>query len=111
MPDAREPGGLLLVMMEIDPEAEEEFNRWFDEEHLPERLSCPGFLSGRRYRAVEGEPRYLALYELESPAVLESEAYRAMAAPSEWTRRIQPRWLRVVRNVYEDITPAAVRRS
>jgi hypothetical protein len=98
--------GLLLVMMEIDPDYEAEFNRWFDEEHLPERLSCPGFESGRRYRAVEGESRYLALYELESPAVLESAAYRAMAPPSAWTQRVQPAWLRVVREVYEDITPA-----
>ena len=38
--------GLLLVMMDIDPEYEGEFNRWYNEEHVPERLSVPGFLSG-----------------------------------------------------------------
>jgi hypothetical protein len=106
MPQTPGAGALLMVMFEIDPDYDAEFNRWFDEEHLPERLSCPGFMRGRRYRAVEGEHRYLALYELESPAVLESAEYLAMASPSAWTQRVQPGWLRVVRDVYEDITPA-----
>jgi hypothetical protein len=97
--------GLLLVMMEVDPEYEAEFNRWYDEEHVPERLSCPGFLTARRFRAVDGEPRYLAFYELESPEVLDSEAYQEMLPPSRWMREVQPGITRVIRNVYEDITP------
>ena len=66
--------GLLLVMMDIDPEHEEDFNRWYDEEHVPERMAIPGFLTGRRYRAVEGGPKYLAIYEIKSPEVLDSPA-------------------------------------
>jgi hypothetical protein len=99
--------GLLLVMIDIDPEHEEEFNRWYNEEHLPERRACPGFLSGRRFVAVEGEPKYLALYDLENPEVLQSEPYRKIFGPSEWTKRISKHFVRSVRNVYLEITPEA----
>ncbi|MCO5065257.1 MAG: hypothetical protein M9924_12710 [Rhizobiaceae bacterium] len=97
--------GLLLVMIEIDPAYEDDFNRWYREEHYPERMACPGFLSGKRYLATEGEPKYLAIYELESPAVLESEDYKKIAGPSEWTRRLEPHFVKRVRNVYVEIDP------
>jgi hypothetical protein len=97
--------GLLLVMIDIDPEHEDEFNRWYNEEHLPERLACPGFLSGRRFVSVEGAPKYLALYDLESPDVLQSDAYRKIFGLSDWTQRVSKHFLRLVRNVYVDITP------
>lgn len=105
-----EPGSgrgtaLLLVMIDVDPEHEEDFNRWYDEEHLPERLQCPGFLSARRYLAVDGEPKYLAIYELEDPVVLDQEAYQRLLPPSEWMRRLSPHFTRLVRNVYREITP------
>ena len=97
--------GLLLVMMDIDPENEEEFNRWYTEEHIPERLAIPGFISARRYRALEGGPKYLALYELESPEVLNSKEYRHRyhEAPTEWTRQILSKVKNYVRNVYIQI--------
>jgi hypothetical protein len=100
--------GLLLVMIDIDPEHEEEFNRWYTEEHLPERLACPGFLSGRRFIALEGSPKYLALYDLESPEVLQSDAYRKIFGPSDWTKRISTHFVRAVRNVYLEITPEEI---
>jgi hypothetical protein len=98
--------GLLLVMIDIDPAYEEEFNRWYDEEHFPERMQCPGFLSARRFVSVEGEPKYLAFYELADPAVLDSEAYQQILPPSEWTKKLTPHFSTMVRNVYRDITPA-----
>lgn len=100
--------GLLLVMIDVDPEHEEEFNRWYNEEHLPERLSCPGFLSGRRFVALEGGPKYLALYDLENPEVLQSESYQKIFGPSEWTKRISKQFVHSVRNVYLEITPEQV---
>jgi hypothetical protein len=103
--------GLLLVMIDIDPEHEDEFNRWYNEEHLPERLACPGFLSGRRFVSVEGTPKYLALYDLDSPAVLQSDAYRKIFGPSEWTQRISKHFHRLVRNVYVEITPEASKKD
>ena len=110
MTDAKPPSGLLLVMIDVDPAHEEEFNRWYDEEHLPERLACPGFLSGRRFVAVEGSPRYLALYDLASPEVLESAPYKKIQPRSPWTQRVAPHFRRAVRNVYVEM-PAAGRRE
>ncbi len=102
---ASKGSGLLLVMMDIDPEHEEDFNRWYDEEHVPERKGIPGFLTARRYRAVEGGPKYLAIYEMDSPEVLDSEAYRFVSEEgrSEWTARVVGRARNYVRNVYVEI--------
>lgn len=98
--------GLLLVMMDIAPEHEEDFNRWYDEEHVPERNALPGFLAGRRFRAIEGGPKYLAIYEMDSPEALESEEYLYVAGEgmSEWTKRTVGRASNYVRNVYVEIT-------
>jgi hypothetical protein len=99
--------GLLLVMMEPEEGYAEELNAWYDEEHLPERLSCPGFIAARRFELLEsspeGQPRYLALYDLESAEVLSSEAYLAMVPPSAWSARLLPH-VKVTRNVYTEIT-------
>ena len=58
--------GLLMVWADAPPDKEADFNRWYNEEHLAERLSVPGFLSGAWYEAVKGAPKHLACYELES---------------------------------------------
>ena len=82
--------GLLLTLTEPPPHMEDEFNAWYDTEHLPERLSIPGFRSARRWVAdcKPGEGKYLATYELESPAVLVSPAYLAFfEKPTPWTKR------------------------
>lgn len=57
--------------------AEVEFNHWYDQVHVPQVLSMPGFLTGQRFRLLGDdtapEPRYLAVYEIESddiPATL-----------------------------------------
>lgn len=97
--------GLLLVTIDVEHAYEDEFNRWYDTEHFPERMQCPGFVSGRRFVAVEGEPRYVAMYELESPEVLMSPAYKKIQPPSEWTAALSKHFVRQNRSVYRDITP------
>lgn len=57
---------ISLVTVDIAKSKEEEFNRWYNDVHVPEVLACPGWLWGARYQALDGEPRYLALYEMES---------------------------------------------
>jgi hypothetical protein len=82
--------GLLLTLTEPPPSMEEEFNAWYDREHLPERLSIPGFRSARRWVAdcQPGEGKYLATYELDSLAVLSSREYLAFfEKPSPWSQR------------------------
>ena len=96
--------GLLLAMIDVDPAHEEEFTRWYNEEHFPDRATCPGFLSARRFMAVDGSPKYLALYDLESPEVLDGAAYKQIQT-SPWTERMRKHFTQNIRNVYVDITP------
>jgi hypothetical protein len=100
--------GLLMVWVDVPADKEKEFNRWYNDEHLAERLAIPGFLAGARYEAVKGSPKHLAYYELESPAVLESAAYKKVIAnPTEWTKRFGPQAIGTtyIRNVYTMIHP------
>ena len=85
------PKGLLLVTMETALTDDDEFNAWYDSEHIPERAAVPGFLSACRYVCRSGFPRYLAIYDLESVDVLKSPAYRAIGGEnlSIWTKRVQ----------------------
>jgi hypothetical protein len=77
--------GLLLTLTEPPAAMEEEFNAWYDEEHLPERLAIPGFRSARRWVF---ERTYLATYELDSAKVLQSPAYLArFNNQTPWSRR------------------------
>ena len=79
--------GMLLTSMNIDPAHEAEFNRWYDREHLEERVAIEGFLEARRYVAHDGNPKYLSLYSTETFAVLDSPAYRAaLANQTAWSK-------------------------
>ena len=85
-------GGLLLNAMNITAEAEDDFNAWYDEEHLPALAAVPGTLAARRYRSgedAEGTHRYVAIYHLESPEVTRSAAWEA-AVETPWTNRVRP---------------------
>ena len=111
MAGARKGTGLLMVWADIPADKEAEFNRWYNEEHLAERMSVPGFLNAARYEAVKGGPKHLAVYELESPAVLESPAYKKVQANSTpWTKRCSPEVIGTtfIRNVYAMIHPRAL---
>jgi hypothetical protein len=102
--------GFLLVFMHPPPTFEEEFNAWYDTEHIPERLAVPGFLTGLRFmHANGGTPRYLAMYDLEHASVLNSPAYLRVAHDnsSPWTRRVTPR-ARVQRFAGEQAYPGDV---
>ena len=101
--------GLLLVMIGVDAQHEDELDRWYDEEHFPERLVCPGFQNGRRFTALEGTPKYLATYDLHSPDVLRSEAYLRIAARTPWTERLSVHFNPIVRNVYVEIRAPVTR--
>ena len=107
----RKGTGLLMVWCEVPDEVEDEFNRWYNEEHIEERLSIPGVLSAARYEAVMSGPKHLAVYELESSAVMESEDYlKVRSNPTEWSQRMSPEYTATtyVRNVYEMIHPSGL---
>ena len=85
--------GFLLVTMQPAPAFEEEFNAWYDSEHIPERLAVPGILTARRYVCAGGHPKYLAMYDLESHDVMTSPAYVRVGYEnaSPWTKRVTSR--------------------
>jgi hypothetical protein len=108
---AKKGAGLLMVWCDVPADKEPEFNRWYNEEHIAERLSIPGFLSAARYEAVKGGPKHLAVYELENAAVMESEAYKKVSNnPTPWTKRTGPQAVATtfIRNIYSMIHPKAV---
>ncbi|MGH8013933.1 MAG: hypothetical protein ACREQ4_15705 [Candidatus Binataceae bacterium] len=102
--------GLLMLWTDIDAEYEAEFNRWYNEEHIQHLLKVPGFLSAGRYAALKGGPKYLTMYELETPEVLRTAAFldEVRFRPSPW--RTKTSGGRVGRNfilqAYRQIFPA-----
>lgn len=95
--------GMLLTSMNIDVTDEADFNRWYDREHLEERVAIDGFLEARRYVAHAANPKYLCLYSTATLEVLDSPAYKArLANPTDWSRQTMARFkdmLRVVARI------------
>jgi len=92
--------GMLLTSMNIDAADDAEFNRWYDREHLEERVAIPGFLEARRYVAHDGNPKYLSLYSTEGFEVLDSPAYRtALANQTAWSKANIARFKDMIRGI------------
>jgi antibiotic biosynthesis monooxygenase (ABM) superfamily enzyme len=101
-------GTILVVMMEVDPDHEEEFNRWYNEEHLLERLEIPGYISARRFKLEEGEGvlKYLCIWELEDASPLQSEEYMAQQRRSSELRDRAHSYIKQrARGLYKQIYP------
>jgi hypothetical protein len=95
--------GMLLTSMDIDPSDEAEFNRWYDREHLEERVAIDGFLEARRYVARNASPKcpkYLCLYATTTIDVLDSPTYRArLANPTDWSKKTMAKFKNMIRAV------------
>jgi hypothetical protein len=96
---------LFIVSMDVQPDKEAVFNEVYDTEHIPLIRKVPGVLSVRRCRMVpltmiiggekktivaEGEPKYSALYELESAEVLVSEGWAKAVDAGRWPTEVRP---------------------
>ncbi len=96
---------VFIAAMDVDPAKEAIFNEVYDKEHIPNLLKVPGVLSvtrltqepltlaigGEKKRIVaEGEPRYTAVYEIESPDVLMSEAWSKAVEAGRWPSEVRP---------------------
>ncbi len=111
MDRAKKGRGLLMVYVDVPVELEDEFNRWYDEEHIPERLAIPGVLDAARYVAARGGPKYLACYEIESAETWRSDAWQYhLNNPTEWSQRMSPGVIGTtyIRNLYRLLYPAEV---
>jgi hypothetical protein len=103
---------MLLTSMDIDGAHEEEFNRWYDREHLEERVAIEGFLEARRYLAHTGSPRFLFLYSTKTIEVLDSPAYRTrLSSPTEWSKLNMGRFKNMIRVVARITASRGVGRS
>ena len=84
--------GFLAIWSDIDPAAETDYLHWMTREHAIERVSIPGFLAMRMFRALDVEARrYFILYELENAGVVGGPEYLArLNQPTPWSQRIMP---------------------
>lgn len=98
---------VLAVWNNVEPAHERDFNDWYLRQHVKERVSAPGFLRGRRYRAAEGSPRYFAFYETRDEAALRDPAYTGLLDnPTDWTRRIMPHFRDTQRSIMLPVASA-----
>lgn len=96
---------LLIASMDIDPQHEATFNEVYDKEHVPHLSQVPGILSVARFERreltmiiggekktirIENEPKYAAIYELESPEVLVSDAWAEAVERGRWPSEVRP---------------------
>ena len=103
-------GTVLVVTMEVDPADEAEFNRWYNEQHLPERMAIPGYVSARRFRLVEGDGAltYLCIWELEDGSPLQSRMYQEQQAdPTALYLRVNGTIKARTRGLYRQVFPEA----
>ena len=88
----------VTIWCDVSPEVREEFDDWHAHEHMPERLSIPGFLRGSRWVGDDG--RYFMLYETQSEATLTGAAYlERLNNPTPWSRKMMPHHRNMVRGL------------
>jgi hypothetical protein len=99
--------GALIAAMDFTNVAADEFNDWYDLEHIPERQRVPGFLTLQRWIGVDNPKQSVATYDLESVAVLHGPGYRAIGGEnlSPWSKRVTAKVDRLLRFEGEQILP------
>lgn len=104
---------VLVVMMEVDEADDAVFNKWYNEEHLPERMSIPGYVSARRFMLdpeddqANGVLRYLCIWELENDSPLQSQFYKDQNAKPTPTKEAANGVVKQrARGLYRQIFPA-----
>jgi hypothetical protein len=75
--------------IDIPAMVEEEFNDWYNTSYIPPYLKCPGCIDARRYVAVDGQPKYLTLYEFENASVSETPEWARARDSNPWSNRIR----------------------
>ncbi|KAJ7119846.1 hypothetical protein C8R44DRAFT_788973 [Mycena epipterygia] len=103
MAEAKEKQGLLFVYVEPGPDVKEsDLHDWYDGEHIPLRLTVPGFEAVARYKAIDSQiPTWLALYDVSGLSVLDSPEYKAMPSlASDNERAIMAKFSGLGRRTY-----------
>lgn len=85
--------GMLLTLTEVSARDERDYNEWYNREHIDDRVNLPGFHRGRRYAAVNGTPKYLAVYECDTVAILGTPNYlQTLDHQTPWSQRVMARF-------------------
>ena len=111
---------VFTASLDVDPAREALFNELYDTEHVPFLLKVPGVLAVTRVKSepgatmridgqskalvAEGEPKYSAIYELESADVLISDAWAKAVDQGRWPAEIRPH-IRARRHTLKKIMP------
>ena len=107
-----EAGYIYVVQTDIAADAEDEFNHLYDTVHLPGLCQVEGVASATRYRVestnLDGLQKYAAVYRIASPAVVESDAWKA-AARDEWAAKVRNKCIGLTHALMECVArhPAA----
>jgi hypothetical protein len=111
---------LFSAAMDVDPAQEALFNEVYDHEHVPALREVPGVTAVARFKkqelimsiggsrrtvVIEGEPTYNALYEIENPEVLVSEAWARAVELGRWPSEVRPHTRNRRHVLYRRIVP------
>ena len=99
---------VLVVTMEMDEADEAEFNEWYNEQHLPERMAIPSYVSARRFKLEDGDNalKYLCIWEMVDGSPLQSEMYKDQNAhPTELYLRVNKTIKVRTRGLYHQVYP------
>ena len=101
------PRGILIAAFDFSGAHADEFHDWYDLEHVPERQRVPGFGACARWIDAANPKRAVATYDLDTPDVLRSDAYRAIGNDnlSIWSKRVTAMCTRLMRFEGEQIVP------
>jgi hypothetical protein len=95
------PQGLLAIWAGLDADDVEAYRQWHNCEHMPERVTLPGFHVGHRYRAIADERFFFMVYETDSAEVMQSAPYlQSQNNPTPWTRQSVGRFRDATRTIY-----------
>ena len=94
--------GLFLVRMDVAHDHEATFNEVYDTEHVPNLAKVPGVQRASRFKQPSPtEPRYLAAYELDSPDVVASAAFKTAGELGRWPTAVRPHTMNRHLAIYE----------
>jgi hypothetical protein len=94
-----------VVATDVLAGQEDDFNAWYEREHLPGLAAVPGTARAARYEIAEGPgPRYHACYDLAERSASNSPEWLAVRA-TPWSSRVRPAFLNTRRTMYERIEP------